>query len=65
MKKRHSKTSYQLSCFLWHPVANIVFTCKLFEILSIKYLLVSLGTLGTVRIVALRAEYNFEIHCEL
>ena len=45
-----------------HLQANIVFTCKHCEILSIKYLCVSLGTLKRILIAVFNAVYNFETH---
>ena len=41
-----------------HLLANIVFTCKHCEILSIKYLCVSLGTLKRILIAVFHAVYN-------
>ena len=48
-----------------HLLANIVFTCKHCEILSIKYLCVSLGTFNRILIAVFHAVYNFETHWEL
>ena len=51
--------------YLKHPLANIVFTCKHCEILSIKYLCVSLGTVKRIQKAVFHAVYNFETHWEL
>jgi len=47
-----------------HLLANIVFTCKHCEILSIKYLCVSLGTLKIILIEVFHAVYIFDTHWE-
>ena len=50
--------SLELASIVSHLLAHIVFTCKHCEIISIKYLCVSPGTLKRILIAVFHAVYN-------